>query len=269
MLSQIFHAVENLSSQPTDERRESSSRSNSTDSQLRPSSPLSSSQLAESALVNLRKSLTSQRAGSPALPKNAGGRDPKLAKSTLEDRLRAAAFTIGEASNPSSAVVSTRVSPTPPNLASQRPLSPSSTPLPESPKMSLEMEADMPLAQPVAISIATPVVQLLPSSPRTSPLPEVSAAMLEDTHLVVGPPSDPADPIQDLAVVAPVVSDSPSSSMDVEGLQERLKQVEQRFTGMRCSFSTGYSHFSLPQMSQLLSRSCRLRKLLLTWLYAN
>jgi hypothetical protein len=235
MFSQIFHAVENLSSQPTDERRESSSRSNSTDSPLRPSSPLSSSQLAESALVNLRKSLASQRAGSP-VPKNAGARDPKSAKSTLEDRLRAAAFTIGEASNPSSAVVSTRASPTPPNSASQRPPSPSSTPLPESPKMSFETEANASLVHPVPSSIATPAVQLLSSSLQTSPSPEVSASTPEATRLEVDLPSDPADPIQDLSEAAPVVSSS-SSSTDVEALQERLKQVEQRFTGMRCSFS--------------------------------
>ena len=231
MFTQIFQAVENLSSQPpptiTDEPL---SRSNSIDSHLRPSSPLSSGQLAESALVNLRKSLAAQRPGSPS-PKHVGIRDQRSPKSTLEDRLKAAAFAIGDASNPSSTGASARVSPTPSNVASQRSLSPCSTPLPESPKTTPEMEAAVPVAHPA--SVATPAAQFLPSSPRNS--------TSESTHpLLVGELSAKIEPVQDLPEASYAVLDNHPGSADIEALQERLKQVEQRFTGMHCSPNMTY-----------------------------
>jgi hypothetical protein len=273
MFTQIFQAVENLSNQShppsTDEPRGLLSRSNSIDSQLRPSPPLpvSSGQLAESALLTLRKSLASQRPGSPGSLKNSGVRDHRLPKSTLEDRLRAAAFAIGEASNPSSTGASARVSPTP---TSQRPLSPCSTPLPESPKTSLEMEAAVPLAPPAASTLTTSAVQLTSSPPRRSLSKEFAAHTSESMHpLPLGEPSATTDLAQDLPESAPVELDIHSSSTDVEGLQERLKEVEQRFTGTRRSPNMNYPNFFFLQMFQLHSRSCRPRKLLLTWLSAS
>jgi hypothetical protein len=271
MFTQIFQAVENLSTQPhspstDDQARESLSRSNSIDSQLRPSSPLSSGQLAESALVSLRKSLAAQRSSSPS-PKNAGVRDHRSPKSTLEDRLRAAAFAIGEASNPSSTGASARVSPAPPSSASQRSLSPCSTPLPESPKASLEMEAAVPLAPPAASPVTTTSVQLPPSSPRRLMSTDTSAPTSESPRpLLVDESSATTDSARDLPEAAPVVPNSHSGSTDVEVLQERLKQVELRFTSMCRSPNVDYPNFFLHQMYQRLSRSCRPRKLLLTWL---
>lgn len=232
MFTQIFQAVENLSTPSTDEPRQpsSSSRSKSIDSQLR----IPSGQLAESALVNLRKSLVSQRPGSPALPKVAGVRDHKSPKSTLEDRLRAAAFAIGEASNPSSSVASARVSPTPPNSEAQRPPSPHSIPLPESPKVSLEIQAAVPLVTSTVSSVTTPAVQLSPCSPQRPRSTEITAPTSESTHpLSVDESSATTDPAQDSPEA--VLASHPSST-GVEGLQERLKQVEQRFTDVSTSF---------------------------------
>ena len=241
MFTQIFHVVENLSTQspttddPQAQPREPLSRSNSIDSPLRPSSPLSSGQLAESALVNLRKSLAAQRsgAGTPS-QKNVGVRDQRSPKSTLEDRLRAAAFAIGDASNPSSTGASARISPTPPNSTSRRSLSPCSIPLPESPKAALEMEAAVPLALPAAIPATTPATQLLPSSPRRSTSESTDPP-------IVGDSSAKIEPLQDLPEAASVILDR--SSADIDALQERLKQVEQRFTGMHCSPNITYVNF--------------------------
>lgn len=241
MFTQIFQAVENLSTPSTDEPRQpsSSSRSKSIDSQLR----IPSGQLAESALVNLRKSLVSQRPGSPALPKVAGVRDHKSPKSTLEDRLRAAAFAIGEASNPSSSVASARVSPTPPNSEAQRPPSPHSIPLPESPKVSLEIQAAVPLVTSTVSSVTTPAVQLSPCSPQRPRSTEITAPTSESTHpLSVDESSATTDPAQDSPEA--VLASHPSST-GVEGLQERLKQVEQRFTGTRYSPDMGHLNFLL------------------------
>lgn len=262
-----------MSPQPrlsTDEPRELPPRSSSVDSQLRPSSPLSSGQLAESALVNLRKSLASQRSGSPASPKSTGTREHRLPKSTLEDRLRAAAFAIGEASNPSSAVASARVSPTPSNPASQRPLSPLSTPLPESPKNSLEIETTVPLTHSALSPVTTSAVEPKLSSPRRSMSTETSVPTSESTHLPqASQSSDATDSTRDLPDAAPEMLYIHSGPTDVEGLQERLKQVEQRFTGMYCSPKIEYPTLFLLQMFQLLLRNCKPRRLLLIWLYVS
>ncbi|KAG6842595.1 hypothetical protein C0991_000121 [Blastosporella zonata] len=106
MFSQFRQAVESLApvprtsldGQPTDVHRDSSlSRSNSLDSP----SPMSSSQLAESALSNLRKSLVTQRSNSTGSgQKNASPTPPRegRTKSRLEDRLRAATSAISEPS---------------------------------------------------------------------------------------------------------------------------------------------------------------------------
>ncbi|KAH0590647.1 hypothetical protein H2248_000777 [Termitomyces sp. 'cryptogamus'] len=119
MFSQFRQAVENLAPHPrssldgqsVDTLRENSpSRSNSLDSPSCPSSPMSSSQLAESALSNLRKSLASQRSGSMGSPSRQATTSPRegRTKSRLEDRLRAATSIISE---PSHSETSQRQSP--------------------------------------------------------------------------------------------------------------------------------------------------------------
>lgn len=148
MFSQLRQVVETLvqdQSSPGDEPP-SSTRARSPDV----NTSRSSSQLAESAFLNLRKSLATQRAGTvlpqrsaspqsrsgspqpPSVPKSSS--DTGLRKSTLEERLRAS-FTVGETpssatSNPSSS----RASPGPDTSpAPQNALSPELIPLPGSP----------------------------------------------------------------------------------------------------------------------------------------
>ncbi|KAG6911908.1 hypothetical protein DXG01_000155 [Tephrocybe rancida] len=143
MFSQFRQAVENLApaprssldGQPPDAaRRDSSlSRSNSLDSPLHPSSPMSSSQLAESALSNLRKSLATQRSGSTgSLSKTASPTPPRegRTKSRLEDRLRAATSAISEPPRPVGPVESSR-KPTSSTISavSSHPLLPEPAPL--------------------------------------------------------------------------------------------------------------------------------------------
>lgn len=109
MFSQFRQAVENLAplprtsldGQPADTRRDSSLPRGSLDSPVHPSSPMSSTQLAESALSNLRKSLTSQRSGTTGSPAKQGATSPRegRTKSRLEDRLRAATSIISEPSH--------------------------------------------------------------------------------------------------------------------------------------------------------------------------
>src|ERR1700723_3546970 len=120
MFSQFRSAVEHLAQQPRrSESQDSASptptsqheRSSSTDSQpILP--PLSSAQLAESAINNIRKSLATQRSASP---KAVTSPDPFKPRSKLEERLRASlSFTVGEASNSTTPNPSTRVTPVPP-----------------------------------------------------------------------------------------------------------------------------------------------------------
>ncbi|KAE9411038.1 hypothetical protein BT96DRAFT_805050 [Gymnopus androsaceus JB14] len=132
MFSQFRHAVETFAPQPRrstdtagqiDGRSSPHSRSQSVD--VTATSP---SQLAEGPLSTLRKSFSPQLSAAPSSPQK-----PRPHKSTLEERLRAAAFTIGEASNSTTPQLSARVSPAPTASNKDQPLSPSSTPLPESP----------------------------------------------------------------------------------------------------------------------------------------
>lgn len=253
MFTQFRQAVENLAPQPrqgsnataSDEHHESASRSSSLDSHARPSSPLSSSQLAESALLNLRKSLATQRAGSPVTSQKPVGVHPTgRSKSTLEDRLRAATFAIGEASNTTSPDVSTRASPSPIVAAADYPLSPSSTPLPSSPPLSPAISATTP-TPPIATVIATtspppeaaPEV-ITPTENEDNPTDATSRPASPEPTEVLGlaaqteEPLDTAPPeVAQTPEIQPVSAAHSSNSANVEGLQERLKQVEQRFTG--------------------------------------
>ncbi|KAL4242188.1 hypothetical protein ABKN59_001856 [Abortiporus biennis] len=170
MFSQWRHAVESLAQHSPkasqDSTAEEQAGRSSIDSTLRQSLS-SSSQLAESALSNLRKTLVAQRPASPSLGKTASTNDsptrPPGSRTTLEDRLRAK-FTIGDASagpSPSASSKTSRVS-TPvtdhplspsPSLGSDHPPkpdrecppSPRTVPLPDSPLLTPTIEAPLPV----------------------------------------------------------------------------------------------------------------------------
>lgn len=143
MFSQFRNAVEHLAAQPI--RRSTSQDSDTSNVMSRTNSGEgglpSSTQLADSALSSVRKSLQTQRPSSPAQAgtngtASGGVHDPNKPRSRLEERLRASlSFGIGEVSGPSTEVntpISTKAS-TPLPETDATPLSPTHTPLPESP----------------------------------------------------------------------------------------------------------------------------------------
>ncbi|OCH95795.1 hypothetical protein OBBRIDRAFT_816376 [Obba rivulosa] len=168
MFSQFRQAVESLAQHSPKPSLDSSAEdhaSRSSQDSVRPS--LSSSQLAE-------KTLTTQRSGSPG----PGGSSParttsspdgaaRLAhRSTLEDRLRAK-FAVGDASNSSSPITSSRTSPAP-TVVLDHPLSPTSVPLPESPAPRADSTDPF-----HATSIPLP----------DSPAPEVNSSVVDISYL--------------------------------------------------------------------------------------
>ncbi|KZT30459.1 hypothetical protein NEOLEDRAFT_1173883 [Neolentinus lepideus HHB14362 ss-1] len=173
MFSQFRQAVENLA-QPVrrssqDFNDEEHRRSSSLDTQsLRQSLSLPSGQLAESALENLRKSLTSQRAGAGATSPPPGNQPPRR-RPNLEERLKAT-FIVGDVSNSTSPSSGTRVST--PVPVSNHTTSPGSTPLPDSPshspRSSLDIRQDDAAAAPPSTSIAF-------STSEPSPVPKEDA----------------------------------------------------------------------------------------------
>ncbi|KAL0951091.1 hypothetical protein HGRIS_007829 [Hohenbuehelia grisea] len=193
MFSQLRNAVENLAHVPipqprrgsdATDGRESMSRSASLDlnPNRQPSSPLSSSQLADSAIANLRKSFASNRSASPAstsrrptVPHSQSDKDVR--KMNLEERLRAN-FTIGDVSTGTTPAASSRASPKPETPA--RVTSPSSVPLPDTPPMS-------PL---VAASNPPPIAEEIPKSPEpasslegdTAPEPSLNVSEKSERH---------------------------------------------------------------------------------------
>ncbi|KAJ6503473.1 hypothetical protein C8R47DRAFT_1316667 [Mycena vitilis] len=255
MFSQLVHNLAPHARQSSD----------SAHPEARPASPArsrsidgSAGQLADSALSNLRKSLASQR---PASPSQKSPPPPRAHKLTLEDRLRAAAFSIGEASTETTPAASSRVSPAPPPVdtvaeplekaAETEPIaapettaepqpntiqtvfSPSSTPLPDSP-----VSSPLQLHEPTPVLVAppppvpkSPVLEepppdpVLPTSPKpqTADIDRVSAL---EAQVASAPPSPALN----------VGSDEATRATDVDALQERLKLVEQRFSDVSTSF---------------------------------
>ncbi|KAF5375140.1 hypothetical protein D9758_000209 [Tetrapyrgos nigripes] len=197
MFSQFRQAVETFAPQQTRKGSQDAegpshaARSQSIDSQ-RPDSP---GQLAESALSSLRKSFA-PRSASPASAKSPIT-SPRT-KSTLEERLRAVTHTLGEASN-GTTPTSSRASPLPMKVAVDHPLSPTSTPLPDSPivspivspalehvghnlSLSVASLSDVtPAAEPASVSEQEPVEENAPNDT----IPSVSTE--EATHQ--SPPS--------------------------------------------------------------------------------
>ncbi|EPQ61437.1 hypothetical protein GLOTRDRAFT_102471 [Gloeophyllum trabeum ATCC 11539] len=273
MFSQFRQAVETFapvrrpSQDLTDDERQ---RSRSLD--LRQALPLPSGQLAESALENIRKSLTSQRAG-PTATSPPPGTSPRR-RPNLEERLKAT-FTIGEASNDPSPSAGSRAST--PVPVSKHPLSPGSTPLPASPPLSPRNSIDL-RPEPVPVALPSPSISSLtdgdkPTStagggedrypeadiplPSDSPESDISPEGPQVSNESVSPgasdapprddtPSNTADATQDVLEsssphsVSPspeaVGSDPATSEGDIESLRERLKLVEQRFADVSTSF---------------------------------
>ncbi|KAJ3823618.1 hypothetical protein F5880DRAFT_501208 [Lentinula raphanica] len=145
MFSQFRHAVETFAPLPrnsTEEAGHNDGGSTSPHPRSQSGDFTSPTHLAENALSslsNLRKSFSPTLPGSPSSPSQKSPVTPRPStprpyKSTLEERLRAATtFTIGEASNSTTPQPSARASPAPSILQKDQPLSPSSTPLPDSP----------------------------------------------------------------------------------------------------------------------------------------
>ena len=228
MFSQFRQAVESLAPVPrhsTDENPPDGHpqipRSTSLDSRL--SSTLSSSQLAESALVNLRKSLANQRSASVGHPSRASRAQENRSKSTLEDRLRAAT------SNALSGHVTTSPAEVAPTTISH-PLSPLDIPLPDSPVNSLEPELlDSPSAPLVELDHLSSLAS--PTSIHSEPADQV----LEKGHDEIQGSSDFPLTVHTRHESPPVPdSDSPSHpvSATIDELQGRLREVEQRFSGI-------------------------------------
>ncbi|KAF9229358.1 hypothetical protein BS17DRAFT_689886 [Gyrodon lividus] len=290
MFSQFRQAVESLAQPPPRQSQDNGSlmdgdntRSRSPDvNSLRQSSTHSSAQLAENALMNLRKSLATQRSASPA-PPNTGNLQPRsgspgpsslpknnsdsgLRKTTLEERLRAS-FVVGDASEGSTPHPSTRVSSPPLVSVTQHPLSPTSTPLPESPNLPTVTTPSPPELSPaifVSPESTDPLaddcqqmdtgaegdIELSGIVPSSLPIGETRQAMDKELQPEAQKDIDlsiPADPLtppleaehpsrESVAVTSEPTIPSGSTDADVETLQERLKLVEQRFSDVSTSF---------------------------------
>ncbi|KAJ3849834.1 hypothetical protein EV368DRAFT_46521 [Lentinula lateritia] len=272
MFSQFRHAVETLAPHPrisTDESPPSDGDSPSSNARSQSIDLTSPTQLAENALSSLsslRKSFSPTLPGTPS-PTNAKSPStprpstPRPYKSTLEERLRAAtAFTIGEASNSTTPQPSARASPTPSIAPRDQPLlpvSPLSTPLPESPISSQPSTESEPLQDPLGnlslddnpsgrvepqadatVSVDPGVGNSETSAKRSHPGPDPDEAT--DTEASEEPPISPINKVQALdseSSLSTSVALVPSSTTTtVEELQERLKLVEQRFTDVSTSF---------------------------------
>ena len=188
MFSQFRNAVEHLATQPM--RRSSSQDSDASNGMSRTNSVeggvSSPTQLADSALSNIRKSLQAQRPVTPARAgingvAGGGAHDPNKSRSRLEERLRASlSFGIGEMSGPSTELntpISTKA-PTPLPTTDATPASPTKTPLPDSP-ISLAAEngtgiqpPPLSLGDPLGASSAVSSSFHPPISPTTKSKPE-------------------------------------------------------------------------------------------------
>jgi hypothetical protein len=203
-----------------------------------------SSQLAESALSNLRHSLASRRPASP----DSSPQPPKIAnhgfheagsklRLNLEERLRAS-FTIGEASNGTTPSESLRPSPVP-LPPSEHPLSPELVPLPDSPPPSPTAENLIPpiASIDIALHLSTSTKSLeSEQSPHEQPSDslEISSKREDGSmHTPLTPLSQNRPLVDDKTENSPP-EENPSSDpidSDLETLQRHLKLVEQRFSG--------------------------------------
>ncbi|KAF8203594.1 peroxisomal membrane anchor protein conserved region-domain-containing protein [Pholiota molesta] len=232
MFSQFRNAVEQLAQPIRDassleNHSEPPARSGSLDIQAgRSTSPLSSSELAESALSSLRKSLASQRSssplqsvktpGSPSPPENTRPR-----KSNLEERLRRATFAIGDASGSPTPTQSSRVASPSPMSSDRKPMPPKNSP-PISDSNSAHQEPSPINEKALAKEKMSTTDEESPSKLETAP---VENAAVEESVNDEGHAQE--------SVVCPPIVDN---SAELESLQTRLKQVEQRFSDVSKSF---------------------------------
>ncbi|KAF8168038.1 hypothetical protein B0H34DRAFT_804053 [Crassisporium funariophilum] len=219
MFSQFRNAVEHLAQETSralevtlPESQSEPTRSQSLDNQAqRSASPPTSSQLAESAISNLRKSFASQRNGTPAQPPRRTGSpapaENRVPKSNLEERLRRATFAIGEASGSTTPNRSTRASPSPMarTPVKQHPMSPSSTPLPGSP---LVTPAIVEQVQPTDLSLQS-----------------VEEHIIEKDKPSKATPNDVSTTIEQPKVEAPE-SESPATQDSVDSAPHEPPQSE-------------------------------------------
>ncbi len=237
MFTQFRHAVETFAPQPRrstddsspgEQQNPNARRTQSMDSN-RPQSALTSAQLPDSALATLRKSFVPPRPESPAsAPRRA--REGHL---SLEDRLRAS-FTIGEASTGTTPDASARVSPAP-LPTTDHPLSPASIPLPQSPSPDTRGDAVQsftslpPIVESEPVSQDESTAETQPSSIVEEPVVRQAEAEASTAPSEFDSENTASEPRQEL----PQEPYTPSSAnVDVESLQERLKLVEQRFSGV-------------------------------------
>ncbi|GJE87588.1 GRIP domain-containing protein [Phanerochaete sordida] len=213
MFSQWRHAVENTLTQhsPKPSQDGTSSEEGATRGSLDAASirqSLSSpTQLADSALSTLRKTLATQRPASPVSKGSPPAEGQPRSRTTLEDRLRAK-FAIGDASNGTSPALSTRSTPSStPTPAGDHPLSPA----PPDAQSSEAVEVKSPKSIP------------LPDSPTAAPTIFAPVARVpEGSHPLASeleaPPSlaldEPESQVDSAPVSAPATEDSVSNSQD-------------------------------------------------------
>lgn len=244
MFSQLRQAVETfapVSVSPSPERAgtpEGHNRRVSADARSTP--PLSSSQLADSAITNLRKSISTSRSS-------------HRGHLSLEERLRASF-------NNSHSPTEHKKDELPPPPTEEQPHSPRLIPLPLSPSLDtpplplesiteaepvviLNEPAPKPI-QPSEVAVPTPE----PSSDISQPQPKYAVKFIpqdeepsssvsgESLHSNISPEPEQAnspDADSELDLPSPA-SDPLGASINVEALQERLKLLEQKFSGAPC-----------------------------------
>ncbi|KAF8640574.1 hypothetical protein AX17_000236 [Amanita inopinata Kibby_2008] len=245
MFSQFRQTVESLASVPP--RRSSdispasdndnSYRSKSPDYGTKPATSLSSSQ---PKLTNIRRPISSQRTHSANFVPRVPATGKKL---SLEDRLRAS-LTVGDMTReepvPQSQMVPSSAPPlsdlareASPSLHSERPVSPTLIPLPDSPVLSPVLAKPL-IDNPTGFNVS---VQDEVHAIHEQPLNE---SMTDDCtkveELLVTIDSSTTLAVKGDMGAAPTVDQNGQKQADVDSLQERLKQVEQRFLDVSRSF---------------------------------
>ncbi|KIJ68369.1 hypothetical protein HYDPIDRAFT_165234 [Hydnomerulius pinastri MD-312] len=248
----------------------------------RQSSPQSSTVLAENALTNLRKSLAAQRSGSPAPPRSGspqpraaspgpqslpkGNSDNGLRKTTLEERLRAS-FAVGDASGGSTPTPSARASPSPHSVpVTQHPLSPTSTPLPESPSLpplavisppatplstSFQLEGAGPLAPPPQAPGVPRELGVTPELNAAPELPELnpSVSSSDSQNSTSSDQVSPGSP-NESAVEPPEVAPPSPRAEDSQHVVDGDPRAEAQTAGVAPSVSTPDASAPVPETEQ-------------------
>lgn len=271
MFSQFRHAVENLAISPRSSTdAQSDEHNNASLSSLvsaeSPTSSISSGQLAESALSSLRKSFIANRpqasslTHSMSLPSVASPDKPRH-KMNLEERLRAS-LSAADVSTTSAAL--NKSPPAESAIATETPLSPSSIPLPDSPVMASPLEIDqIPSSDPgeddtkphvpnnvqddsensisnhVNEAGAQIVASTVPDSKsevdHTTEAEGSSSSIIEPAvvsdDVVESSPATQASTSMESEGLATGVLDKDDTTSNVDVLEERLRELEQRFAG--------------------------------------